>query len=80
LIVAITIPQGLVGQEAEAAEATIESLKGLVQSVTREISPSVIWCGLVVVDESRPADSARAIEYLLSNESRFGAGATLDVR
>jgi hypothetical protein len=80
LIIAMTVPPGLVGDEAEAAEATIESLKGVTQSATREVSPSVLWCGLVVVDESRPADSERAIAYLLSNESRFGAGATLDVR
>ena len=80
LIVGITVPSGLVAEEAEAAEAAIESLKGLLQSATREISPSVLWCGLVVVDESRPSDSVRAVEYLLSNESRFGAGATLDVR
>jgi hypothetical protein len=80
LVVSVTVGASLRADEQRASEATIEALRGIVQSITAEIDPARLWCGIVVASESRPDDRDRVLEYLSSRDARFGAGATIDVR
>jgi hypothetical protein len=79
-VVSVTVGASPRPDEERAAEATIEALRGIVQSITAEIDPVRLWCGLVVSSVARPDDRDRVLEYLSSPDGRFGAGATFDVR
>jgi hypothetical protein len=80
LLVALVIGDDLDGRSETFAEATVEALRGVVQSTTREIDPRSVRCNLVVSSVSGGEDQRRIIDYLVSDDGAFSVGATFDVR
>jgi hypothetical protein len=80
LLVALVIGDELGWRSEAFAEATAEALRGVVQSTTREIDPRSVRCNLVVASVGGAEDQRRIIDYLVSDDGAFCAGATFDVR
>jgi len=62
-----------------AAATVVETLRGIAQSVTREVDPARMRVNVVVADPSRPADVTATLAFLASAEGSYTAGATLDL-
>lgn len=62
------------------ANAYLEAVRGLVQSLTLELTEPAPAINIVVSDDLEPSGRDRTIEYLSSEDGRFSRGTTYDLR
>jgi hypothetical protein len=79
-IVVVVAPQDNDPELAAASAATAEAMRGVVQSVSREVDPGVLRVNVVIGRERGRDDVLRSVRLLSSPGGRFFVGATLDVR
>jgi hypothetical protein len=65
---------------AAAAGATAEAMRGIVQSVSREVDPAVLRVNVVIGSENGGPDLLRTVRFISSSSGGFFVGATVDVR
>jgi hypothetical protein len=79
-LVVVVAPYGDRPEVAAAAGATAEAMRGVVQSVSREVDPAVLRLNVVIGGEHVEADLLRTVRFLSSPSGGFLVGATVDVR
>jgi hypothetical protein len=79
-IVVVVAPRGDDPHSAAAAAATAEAMRGVVQSVSREVDPAVLRVNVVIGNERGRGDVIRSVRFVSSPSGGFFVGATLDVR
>ncbi len=78
-IVVATFPA--IGDPDSAAQraATVQSLRGIIQSVTREFAHAAQPINLVAADESAVHEITNTLRYLDSDNGSYTAGSTIDL-
>lgn len=78
-IVLLVVPAVSDSDDTAYRAAVVQSLRGIVQSVTREFAH--IWgpVNLVAVDHDRIVDAAATIAFLDSDGGAYTAGSTIDL-
>jgi hypothetical protein len=79
-LVVVVVPHGDRPEVAAAAGATAEAMRGVVQSVSREVDPAVLRLNVVIGGAHGEADLLRTVRFVSSPSGGFLVGATVDVR
>ncbi len=77
---AVVVPRSEQPEVAAAANASAEAMRGIVQSVSREVDPAVLRVNLVIGEENGEEDVLRCVRFLCSASGGFFIGSTVDVR
>jgi hypothetical protein len=67
-------------REREAIGATVEAMRGIVQSLTLEIDPDQLRLNVVIGAGDRVPDVKKTLDLLAADRGDYLAGATIDVR
>lgn len=78
-IVLATFPHPHSGDEAAYRAAAVQSLRGIVQSVTREYAHRARPLNLVVIENDAPQDAASTVRFLDADQGSYTAGSTIDL-
>jgi hypothetical protein len=78
--VVVVVPDTDQPELVAAAGASAEAMRGIVQSVSREVDPAVLRVNLVIGDQRGPEEVVRSVRFLASASGGFFVGSTVDVR
>jgi hypothetical protein len=79
-LVVVVVPSSEEPEVTAAAEASVEAMRGIVQSISREVDPAVLRVNLVIGAERNQEDVLRCVDFVSSASGGFFVGSTVDLR